>query len=208
MFKALKDLVFVAEPEVAAAPAPVVQAPVQARPTSLTPGIETLPVDPVLDVATIQADIVAVIESQPAFADYLKFANANLSLEKVIVIEGTRLQAAQATTGLTKDQLLASLAVSTAVLESEAQNFEASYVAQAEAAIGDLNSQVTTIDTQLQELTQQLNELSQQKEAITNDALNRSSELAKAKIDFASVAKQVSNRYADAANKIQLHLGA
>lgn len=204
MFKALKGLVFTDDTPVAPTQAPVQQA----RPASLTPNIEMPPVDSVLDTASIQASIVGIIEQEPGFANYAKFATASGALEKVILVEGTRLQAAQATTGLTRDQLIESLSTFQGILANETANFQAQYVASSEQAIEALNTQSAAIADQIQQLTGQLAQLSNEKEALISDALTKSGELAKAKIDFNSVVQTITNRYAGEATKLQQYLSA
>ena len=206
MFAKLKDMVWVSD-EKSATPAVQPQAkPVQvAAPTSLE---VPMPVAPVLDVEAIRAAIVNAIEQQPAFADFLKFSNASAALEKVILVEATRMQAAQATTGLTREQLLASLNTFVAVLDGEVQNFQTAYVGTAEQNIQVVNDQVAAINVEIQELTGKLAELSNKKEELARDALTKSSELAKAKIDFDSIVKSITARYNDFATKVQHFLTA
>lgn len=204
MFKALKGLVFTEDAPVIPTPAPVQQN----RPMSMTPNIEMMPVDSVLDTTTILASIIGIIEQEPGFANYARFAATSTALEKVILIEGTRLQASQATTGLTRDQLLESLATYQGVLTNETANFQAHFINSAEQSIQALNEQSTALADQIQQLTGQLAEVSNQKEALISDALTKSSELAKAKIDFNSVVQTITNRYADVATKLQQYLSA
>lgn len=211
MLGKLKDLVWTSdEPQAAPTPAP---APQQTQAAPINTGFQfsqdvAAPVDPVLDVEGIRSAIVGVIEQQPGFADFMKFSAASAALEKVIPIEGTRMQAAQATSGLTKEQLLASVNTFTAVLEGEAQNFNQSYVGAAEQNIQLVNGEITAIDGEIQALTAKLAELSQRRQELVADGMTKSSELAKAKIDFESITKSITARYTDAANKIQQYLTA
>jgi len=213
MFDKLKSMVWTSDEPAqtpAATPAPAPQ-PAQATPMNQNFQFATevaAPVDPVLDVDGIRTAIVSVIETQPGFADFMKFAAASAALEKVIPIEGTRMQAAQATSGLTRDQLLASVNTFTGVLEGEAQNFQTSYVAAAEQNIQLVNNEVGTIDGEIQALTAKLAELSTRRQELVADGMTKSSELAKAKIDFDSIMKSITARYTDAANKIQQFLTA
>lgn len=213
MFSKLKDMVWQSDekpvdpaPQAAPQQAPAQHAPMNA---GFQFGAEVAaPVDPVLDVEGIRSAIVGVIESQPGFADFMKFSAASAALEKVIPIEGTRMQAAQATSGLTKEQLLASVNTFTAVLEGEAQNFNQSYVGAAEQNIQLVNNEVAAIDGEIQALTAKLAELSGRRQELVADGMTKSSELAKAKIDFDSITKSITARYTDAANKLQQYLTA
>jgi len=212
MFSKLKDMVWQSdEPAKDQVATPAPQAPVQVAPMST--GFQfsqevAAPVDPVLDVEGIRSAIVGVIESQPGFADFMKFSAASAALEKVIPIEGTRMQAAQATSGLTRDQLLASVGTFTAVLESEAQNFQQSYVGAAEQNIQLVNNEVTTIDGEIQALTAKLAELSTRRQELVADGMTKSAELAKAKIDFDSIVKSITARFTEASTKLQQYLTA
>jgi hypothetical protein len=212
MFDKLKSMVWTSdEPSAAPTAAPAPQAPVQQAPMSTGFQFQnepSAPVDPVLDVEGIRSAIVGVIEQQPAFADFVKFTTATAALEKVIPIEGVRMQAAQATCGLTKEQLLASVGTFVGVLEGEAQNFNQSYVAAAEQNIQLVTNEVNATDAEIQALTTKLAELSARRQELVSDGMNKSSELAKAKIDFDSIQKSITARYTDAANKIQQFLTA
>lgn len=205
MFAKLKSMVFVDDSaKDAQAPAAASQQVLK----TFTPAIEMPVVDSVLDTGTIEATITGIIQQDPSFAKYNKFVEAATALEKVIQVEGTRLQAAQATTGLTRDELMESIASHQAVLANEQANFTGSFVAAAEASIQSLNDQGAAISTEIQELTVRLNELSNQREALTRESLTKTSELAKAKIDFDSVIASIARRYNEASSKLQQYLAA
>jgi chromosome segregation ATPase len=203
MFNKLKAMVFVPD-----APQAVAQVAAPQVLKTFTPAIEMPIVDSVLDIASIEATITGIIEQDSGFAKYVKFTEAATALEKVIQVEGTRLQAAQATTGLTRDELIESISSHQAVLANEQANFTGSYVAAAEASIQSLTDQTTAISVEIQELTVRLNELSNQRETLTRESLTKTSELAKAKIDFDSVIASITRRFSDASSKLQQYLAA
>lgn len=165
-------------------------------------------VDSVLDTKAVESQIDALIQSQADFAQFAAFMKAVDNLANVIADEGTRFKAAAATTGLTQSALLASIGVYKTVLADEQTNFNSSFVTQSEQNIAALNDQITQLVAQLAALTDQLRAASDQKTEVTKDVTTKTAELAKAKIDFASVQQTLDNRYAELSVKLQQYLVA
>jgi hypothetical protein len=164
--------------------------------------------DSVLDTKKIEATIRAIIEGHPDFAKYLKFTNAAVALEKVIQVESTRMQAAQATTALTKDELVASVSSYSAILANESTNFVSSFVATAEQNLESLNQHLRMNADDINLATAHLGELAKAKEVLNHEIMTKTSELAKAKIDFESVTKSISKKYDEVSAKLQQYLSA
>jgi hypothetical protein len=164
--------------------------------------------DSVLDTKKIEATIRAIIEGHPDFAKYLKFTTAASALEKVIQVESTRMQAAQATTALTKDELIASINSNAAVLANEAANFASTFVATAEQNIDSLTMNLRMNADDIGLATARLGELAKAKEVLNHEIMTKTSELAKAKIDFESVTKSISTKYNEVSAKLQQYLSA
>lgn len=206
----LRDMVFVPDANETPAPQaaqPAAQAPPVAQSTAIN-HVDLATTESVLDVAGLMNIIQGVINDEPQYAKFAKFQAASAALEKVILVEGTRMQAAQATTGLTREELLNSLNAHANILASEAQNFTDTYVAASEAQVQGLNADADDLAAEIQVLTTRLAELSTKREERIAEATAKSTEIAKAKIDFESVTRTIANRHGDISTKLQQYLGA
>jgi hypothetical protein len=163
-------------------------------------------IDSVLDVAQVSAAIEALIVSNPAFADVITFQSKADALAAVITDEATRFKAASATSGMTKEQVILSVASAQQVLVDEAANFESSFVSANEANIQMLNNNSLALTQEIDNLTTHLSELSEQKNAVQKESVSKVAELAKAKIDFVSVTQSLNNKYTQLAGKFQQYL--
>jgi hypothetical protein len=162
----------------------------------------------VLDVAIVEAGIESQIQCHPDFAPFVSFSDSTTSLAAVIVDESTRFKAAQATSKVAKADLIAAVGAANSVIAAEQANFEGSFVANAMNEIQTVQAEEAAVTEQIQQLTEQLGQLSERKNALAKDSVSRTAELAKAKIDFASVVQVVSKRYADITTKLNQFLGA
>jgi hypothetical protein len=161
----------------------------------------------ILDVTAVESQIVQMIEANPAYLAYKTFSDAANSLSQVIPDEKTRFQAASATTKLTYAEVKPSLDSWAAIVESEKQNFEGSYVAAAQADITAIDVQLQATEAELAELAKKLGEVSERKNALMQDKVQRESDLSKAKIDFDTVVKTVTHRFTTLAAKLTQFIG-
>ena len=215
LFDKLGGLIFEPDPakpaDAEAAPAPVAAAPANVAPAvpvaTVNPGTYS-EVPSVLDVAHVEAQLVGLIEQDPGFAVFKKFSDTADTLTDIITDEGTRFKAAAKTTNADVAVLTTSLQTWQTVLAAEQQHFDANFVAGNEAEIQSINAQAAAIEAQIVELAQKLSELSAQKAKLEQDGVQRTAELGKAKIDFASVVQTLNNRYSAVLNKLSKFLGA
>ena len=205
LFNKLKNLVVeddtpqVQAPQIAVA-AQVIAQVAQVQVTADTPSV--------LDTAVVEAGIEAQIQANPAHAMFITFNKSVQSLEKVIPDEATRFKAAQATTSLITADLVAAVESAKQVIANETANFEATFVAQSQAAITAVENEKTSVEAQIQTLTEQLGQLSDHKNNLAKDSVSKTAELAKAKIDFTSVVGLVDKRYSEISRKLTQFLGA
>ncbi len=204
----LKDLV-VTDDEPKSAMAPVQkQVAATAAPAS---SVTQVPADAsrpsVIDTKALETTLTGMIEQRPEFALYQKFAETAKSMEAAIADEGTRFKAAQAVLKVSSSDLIASIKAGVAVLGTEAENFNGSFVASAEAQILTAKDQLAAVAQETADLMKKLSELTDKKAEISASITNQTSDLGKAKIDFAAVSKTVGDRYVDLWQKIEQHLG-
>lgn len=219
-FGGLKNLVF--EPEAPKAP-PVSEAPIPAAPVPQTAiaangataaaFLDGVPgaygdVASVLDVAHVETQLVGLIENEPAFQAYKRFNDSATQLADIISDEGTRYKAAAKTSGTDVVALTQSLSTWQTVLDAEKGQFAAGFVAGNEQEIAAINAQAANVESQIVELAQKLSDLSAQKAKLEQEAIQRTVELGKAKIDFDSVIQTLTNRYTAINNKLLKFLGA
>jgi len=160
-----------------------------------------------LDVSALDQTFERLIQQGAAFEAYAKFAQAVKSLEAVIPDEAMRYKAAQATVGADAKALIEALKSSVVVLGEESKNFEGSFVASATADIDTAQQRVQALSDEIVDTTKKLASLSEQKTQASADVTRKTSDLGKAKIDFASAMKTVGDRYVDLWQKVEQHLG-
>ena len=191
----------------------VSQAEVTANVAATVSAMNTIPgaygdVASVLDVAHVEEQIVGLIEQDPGFQVFKKFNDTANTLTDIITDEGTRYKAAAKTTGADATVLAQSLQTWQTVLAAEQQHFDNGFVAGNEQEIQAINAQAAELEAQIVELAQKLSELSAQKAKLEQDSIQRTAELGKAKIDFATVVQTLNNRYSAILNKLSKFLGA
>lgn len=197
-------------PAATATPAPAMQTAVPSAALSGVPSAADAysEVPSVLDTAAVEAQIVQIVETNPAFLAFKTLSDAADKMLSILPDEKTRFKAASATTTLTLAEVQPSLDSWKAIVDSEGANFASTYVAQADGNIAMVNSQIDDAEQKLNELTKQLGELSEQKNKLMQEKVQREAELAKAKIDFNSVIQTVTNRYTVMSAKLAQYLGA
>jgi chromosome segregation ATPase len=163
---------------------------------------------PVLNVAGLTQRLDDLIKGAPGYAEFAKFDATLESLATVIADEGTRFKAAQATLKANASTLVTSLKTSTEVLAQETQNFEGSFVASAQAAIADLQQKSTEVTASIAETTKRLAELSDLRTQVGTQIIQKTSDLGRARIDFAAVTSTLTSHYSDLMAKVEQHLGA
>jgi hypothetical protein len=162
----------------------------------------------VLDVAHVEGQLVGLIENDPGFQAYKRFSDAAGQLADIITDESTRYKAAAKTSGTDVTVLTQSLGTWQTVLATEQTQFAAGFVAGNEQEIQAINAEAAAVESQIVELAQKLSDLSAQKAKLEQDAIQRTAELGKAKIDFESVVQTLTNRYTAIHNKLSKFLGA
>lgn len=197
-------------PASTATTAPVMQTVVPSAALSNVPSAADAysEVPSVLDTAVVEAQIVQIVESNPAFLAFKTLSDAADKMLSILPDEKTRFKAASATTTLTLAEVQPSLDSWKGIVEAEGANFNQTYVAQADSNISLVNSQIAAAEQELDQLTKTLGELSEHKNKLMQEKVQRESELAKAKIDFNSVIQTVTNRYTGMASKLAQYLGA
>ena len=211
--KSIKDLVVVPDAETPATGAPStadavrVQAP--AAPASDSPSGPSLPVDAgsALDTQALETHIEQLIQSSPAFAPVAAFLKMADNLKAAVPDDAQRFKAAQLATGTSSEALLAAINSYSGVLAGEKDNFDQTFVAAAQANVASLSEQERTIGEQIKSLGSQLAQLTSEKEDLAKQARAGTADIAKAKIDFDTVAGAIDGRYRDLSQKLQQHLG-
>lgn len=160
----------------------------------------------VLDLGILTETLDAAVNGSSGFADYIAFQLKADALASVISDEPTRFKAAGATSGISKDVLIASVNSSVAILSAEAENFETAYVGQAATAIQAETDNISNLEILITAKAEELASLQAQKAASQQNLLTATADLAKAKIDFGSVYQALTNKYATIAGKIQQYL--
>jgi phage host-nuclease inhibitor protein Gam len=184
-----------------------------ALPTGITPQVSAaVPVaasgTSTLDVAKIEEAINGNILSNEGFAPASKFLATADSLESVLKDEGLRFKAAAKTPGQAEPAtLIDSINTFHGVLDTEKANFETQFCGSEQASIDQLSAQASNLDAQINDLAQQMATLNTQKQELQTNITTKTADLAKARIDFNSVATTIEARYTEIAAKIQKHLG-
>lgn len=213
-FKDLKDLIIVDESASKSnAPAPEVATAAQSTsPSAVNVGASTpfsaSQANSPLDVSDLEKQIDAQIQRNPTFTPFATFSRMTENMKAKVPDEAQRYQAVQAATETTLDSLLSAVNSHTGVLAAEAENFEKTFVAGAEAEIQSLTDQEKALGDQIASLSSQLSALSAQRDDLANQVSSRSAGLAKAKIDFETVRANLSRRYQVAAKKLADYLGS
>jgi hypothetical protein len=162
----------------------------------------------VLDVEGLEKQIDDLVQANPNFAPYLEFMKVADAIKGVISEEGLRYKTAQATTKVDAQVLVGGIKnACELVLTEREQDFEVNYCAVASADVTELGKQADALGIQIHDLTEQLGKVSDQRSALIKSASTKASDLAKAKIDFASVCKTIETRYQDVTSKVQQYLG-
>lgn len=200
-------------PTAVAPAAPAVTAPAM-QSVAPSPVLSTVPsAAPVnsdvsgLDTAQIEGELTALIEGSEKFSAYKVFNDAMTAVIQHIHDERTRYQVAGATTKLTYAEIQPSLDSWKSIVDAETANFNSSYVTMAEGNIAMLDSQITASDQEIAELTQKLGAAAEQKNKLMQEKVQREAELSKAKIDFESVIKTLTNRFTGLSQKLTQYLG-
>lgn len=162
--------------------------------------------EPVLDIQALTTMIDQHITEHPGFVPFATFAEKEAALATVISDEGTRFKAAGATAGIPKDVLLGSVNVSAEVLAGEAKNFEETYCAQVSSNIAQNEAEIEQLAAQIAELNSRVIELVRSSDEKRAAVTRQTAELAKARIDYASINTTLANRYQTLASKIQQYL--
>lgn len=197
-------------PAATAATAPVMQTVTPSATLSNVPSVAESysDVPSVLDTVAVEAQIIQIVESNPAFLAFKTLSDAADKMLSILPDEKTRFKAASATTALTLAEVQPSLESWKGIVDAEGVNFNESYVLHAESNIAMVNTQIGEAEQKLDQLTKELGELSEQKNKLMQEKVQREAELAKAKIDFNSVIQTVTNRYTSIATKLAQYLGA
>lgn len=218
MLEGLKKLVFVQQPgadNAAAHP----KAPAAAQVTSTAAGTApagevaaTAPAgeaagSPVINVKGLEEHLEQAIHASPAFAPFAAFVKNAENMAAAVTDEGQRFRAAQAVAGTAAADLVASLNSVSDVLAKEAADFEQSFVAAGQAEVTKLNQQIEQVTGQIGDLSKQLATLNEQKSSLAAQVTTRTSDIAKAKIDFSAVSSTVAARYQELAQKLKQYLG-
>jgi chromosome segregation ATPase len=161
----------------------------------------------VLDLAQIRTSLEDLIKMEFAFGTYLDYKEAVDSMESKIKDPQLRYQAAQAVKHMDSADIIESCQSYIGVLDREKQRFQDKYVASAQGQIDALKNDAEALDAQIQDLTRKLGELSQQKSEKMATISQRSSELAKAQIDFDSVINTIKLAYIDEVKRLQQYIG-
>lgn len=183
-------------------------APQPVQPVHTTGYIQSasIPAEPVLDIQALTVLIDQHIAEHPGFVPFATFAEKEAALATVISDEGTRFKAAGATAGIPKDVLLGSVNVSTEVLAAEAKNFEDTYCALVSSNIAQNEAEIQQLAEQIAELNSRVVELVRSSDEKRTLVTRQTAELAKARIDYASINTTLANRYQTLASKIQQYL--
>lgn len=166
----------------------------------------SIPAEPVLDIQALTTLIDQHIAEHPGFVPFATFAEKEAALATVISDEGTRFKAAGATAGIPKDVLLGSVNVSAEVLAAEAKNFEDTYCTQVSSNIAQNEAEIQQLAEQIAELNSRVVELVRSSDEKRTLVTRQTAELAKARIDYASINTTLANRYQTLASKIQQYL--
>lgn len=161
----------------------------------------------VLDTARVESAIVELIETNPVFLVYRTFNDAMTAISQHIPDERTRYTVAGATTKFTYQELQPSLESWKGVVDAEAENFKASFVADKQSLISMVDTQLTNAEAEIAELTKKLGELAEQRNQLAGEKVQREGELAKASIDFDTVVKNITFRYTTTAAKLNQYMG-
>lgn len=196
MFQSLKNLVFVDD----AKPATAQAAPPQQ--TASAPSDVQVSTTGGLDTATLETMLHGRIQGNEEFALANEFLKVNESLVAIIADEATRFKAAAAASKSDPALLVASVGSFEASLAAENENFNTSFVGAAENEIATLEQCITASAAEIQRLTEELGRVSAEKTAHDNELIAKKSDLAKSKIDFASVSDKIRYHYSGLALKL------
>jgi len=161
-----------------------------------------------LDVSLLEKRLDGLIRADAGFAPCAAFLDMRENMRSAFVNEADQFRAALVGTKTAVEVLLESANASSTVLAQEADNFERTFVAEGEAAIHSLTTQSEEVNEQITALTQQVAALNEKRSGLVADASAKTANLAKAKIDFASVSTMLASRYQELAQKMKQHLGA
>lgn len=160
-----------------------------------------------LDVAKIEEAINTSVQTNESFATAAKFLATADTMKAVLPDEGLRFKAAQASLQADPVALIDSVKSFHAILDTEKQNFETHFCGSEQTAIDQLTTQAADLDSQINALMEQMTTLNNQKQELQSKITTKTADLAKARIDFNSVATTIDARYTEIAAKIQKHLG-
>ncbi|AQH05840.1 hypothetical protein A9R05_43330 (plasmid) [Burkholderia sp. KK1] len=218
MLEGLKKLVFVQQPgadNAAAHPKAPAAAQVASAVTGTAPAGEvavTAPAgeaagSPVINVKGLEEHLEQAIHASPAFAPFAAFSKNAESMAVAIPDEAQRFKAAQAVAGIAPADLIAAVNSVSDVLSKEATDFEQSYVVAGQAEVTSLNQEIEQVTGQIGDLAKQLAVLNEKKASLAARVTTKTSDIAKAKIDFTAVSSTVAARYQEIAQKLKQYLG-
>lgn len=159
-----------------------------------------------IDIKALEDHIEQVIQSNPGFAPVAAFLKMAENLKSAVPDDAQRFKAAQLATNTTSDALLGAIQSYASVLSNESTNFERTFVATAQANVAGLGEQEKDVGDQIESLAAQISQLTVRKEDLAKQVRNGTADIAKAKIDFNTVATMIDGRYRALAQKLQQHL--
>lgn len=155
-----------------------------------------------LDTATLETMLLDRIKNNEAFALANDFFKVNESLITIIADEPTRFKAAAAASKSDPNLLIASVNSFEATLTLESENFNSAFIGAAENEIAILEKRINTSAAEIQRLTEELGRVSAEKNAHDSELITKKSDLAKSRIDFASVSEKIRYHYTGLVSKL------